>query len=820
MFRNALAAALRHLSGDRWYAAIAVLGLAVGLCTALLAALYIRSQFTFEHFVGGHEDVYVATTISPTEGGRTYYSTQTPQLLAALMKQRFTEVDSVARMTTQMMTLRVGDPASGGYEGRSSLIAVDANFFATVPVPVVAGDPVAALAEPDQVVLTRGLARRLFGEDVPLGRTLQADSGGPARTLTVGAVLEDVPTYGSRLFQESGVFVSGQSAWTGLARMDNPPPDLPAALQRGYVTTLVRLTPGAAPQPLHAGLPELMSRLPGMSEGERLDLLPIDRIQTNSDYNPAIDTTIVWISALALMILLVVAVNFVNLLTARSGARALEIGVRKLAGASRGTLALQFIGETFLYVAIAVLVAMAMTELLLPRVSAAMQASTQFDYWTEPALLGWLLVATALFAVLTGLWPAMVLSGMQPLGAMQGARLARGRGGLVRQGLVVVQFALPAALLLQVGMTYLQVRYEMERVMRFDVDQVVILDTSCSPARMTELRRIPGVVDAACSGSQLLGGEGTGNGVQIQTRDGRKVPMAGVWIDESMLQLYGVKLLAGRGLTAADYEYGFPGRHSTRVVINDSAVRALGFSSAAAAIGPYPLMPDTDALRNGRPAGEGLAEIIGVVPDFSMAKWGGRIAPTVYYADPIQFSTISVKLKGGDIPATLAEIDRVWKNTRGKGGEAPVGRLNRMFYDERVERMYVPVMFEARIFTVAASVAMALALLGLLGLAASVARQRTKEIGIRKALGASTGDVLRLLLWQFIRPVVWANLIVWPLMAWKMHHGLVAMVERIDPPLWLFPATMLVTVVIALATVTAHTLRVARAKPVAALRYE
>jgi putative ABC transport system permease protein len=172
------------------------------------------------------------------------------------------------------------------------------------------------------------------------------------------------------------------------------------------------------------------------------------------------------------------------------------------------------------------------------------------------------------------------------------------------------------------------------------------------------------------------------------------------------------------------------------------------------------------------------------------------------------------------MPATLAEIDRVWKNTRGKGGEAPVGKLNRMFYDERVERMYVPVMFEARIFAVAASVAIALALLGLLGLAASVAGQRTKQIGIRKALGANTGDVMRLLLWQFIRPVVWANLIVWPLMAWKMQRGLDAMVDRIDLPLWLFPATMLVTVLIALATVAAHTLRVARAKPIAALRHE
>src|SRR5690606_22544382 len=260
---------------------------------------------------------------------------------------------------------------------------------------------------------------------------------------------------------------------------------------------------------------------------------------------------------------------------------------------------------------------------------------------------------------------------------------------------------------------------------------------------------------------------GISNGIKARTRDGRSIPMAGVWIDDRTLGIYGVKLLAGRNLTADDFGAGFFGRYSNRFLINEAAVRALGFSSPADALGPY-----TPAVSNGRQEGGGLDEIIGVVPDLSMATVDTRIAPTVFYADPVQFSTISVKLKGEDVPATLGEISRVWKSTAGRGGDPPVGQLKSIFYDDRVERMYQPMLRAARAFDIASLLAIALALLGLLGLAASIADRRTKEIGIRKALGATTADVLRLLLWQFSKPVIWANLIAWPVAGYLMERWL------------------------------------------------
>ncbi|HXC57861.1 MAG TPA: FtsX-like permease family protein [Steroidobacteraceae bacterium] len=802
MLRNMLAAALRHLARGKLYATIAVSGLAVGLCCALLAALYIRSEYSYDHFVPGYQNVYLTTLTINISGRPSFHIPDTPAQMAGFMKEKFPQITSVTRMVLERGDVQT---RAGNVERMLPLYSVDPSFFATLPLKVIAGDA-ASVAQPERLMMTREDARTFFGDANPLGRTLTILlSDGTRHTVTVGALLEEIPQNRTQL--QARLFISGVTAWTHLAKLDRRL--IPIRGLSSEVRTYLRLRAGASPLSMHADMQKIIPALaervkpPGEKDSEpddeapKADLVRIDHVHLNADMNPGFSNRIMMAAVLGLVVLTIAVVNFVNLLTARSGLRSLEVGIRKLAGARRSVLVLQFLGEAFIHVAIAVLLAAAMTELLLPHVNSFLEADARFEYWKEPALLGWIALGAATLSILAGSWPALVLSSLRPVSSIHGARLSRNRGGLLRQVLVSVQFALLIGLVIAAGVVYLQRHYATQAALRFDTDQMLILDRRCTLALLTELRKLPGVRDAGCSDQTLIGdGWGATTG---KTREGQTITINISWIDDRVLGLYGIKPLAGRMLTASDFDAS-TGRGSTRYLINESAMRRLGFKSPAAALGPYPL--------------NNLQEIIGVLPDFSMGFVDMRIQPTMFYADVGNFSRTNVKLKGTDVSPTLAAIDRVWHETGG------TGVLKRYFYDEHVQRMYEGMLREGHAFGIVSVVAVLLACLGLLGLAASVAEQRTKEIGIRKAMGANTSDVLRLLLWQFSKPVLWANLLAWPVAGWAMTRWLDHFVYHVDLPLWLFPTAALAALLIAIATVSAHSLQVARAKPVAALRHE
>jgi len=812
MFCNCLAAALRHLARNRLYSAISVIGLAIGLCMALIAGLVIHNQYSYDHFVPGYERTYfIQTVVSPSGMARQYVGF-TPLRMAAQIREQFAQVEAVSRVLD--VTTHV---EYGGQKSTERIDWADPNLPEVLPPAAYAGDVAAALRTADSLVLSRSYARRFFGREAPLGQTLMVDG----HAMVVRAVVQDPPPNGTH--QARNIIAAGITSFSptntkesedvggqGVSKLGN------VAIHGGY--TYVRLKPGTDVAAFRRGLPRLLqlSGLGSYSNLLSLELIRIDRLNTDAGMNPAFRTRMLLLGILGAVVLLIAAVNFVNLQTARSALRAREAAIRALAGAGRHTLILQFLGEALIYAGAAGLLAMALTESLLPRVNAFLDTGAILDYSHEPGLIGALVGAIILVGLLAGAWPAFVQSGFRPVNVLRGAVIVSG-GAAVRQALVALQFALLIALAICAGVVYRQREFAMRDALRFNGDQVLLIYAPGphGPAFADELRKFPGVRAVTRSTVGFLGTCCFMQAVVIanqHTRNG-EISFNRVGLDFDLFDFYAIKPLAGHlpmadgkspRITEADY-----------VVLNETAARKFGFVSPAQALGKtVPIFAMDAAHTPATPETPEQSTVLAVVPDFSLNSVVQSVPATAYFQPNDSLDLLSARLSGRDIPETLAAIDSLWRHL----GNADPPR--RAFLDQQIQRQYLGVLRQSLAFGLCAVIAVALSCIGLFALTSATAERRTKEIGIRKALGANTGDVLRLLLWQFSKPVAWGCLLAWPVAAYVMQRWLEGFAYHIDLPLWLFPAAAFTAVGIALATVSTQSVLVARAQPVKALRYE
>jgi putative ABC transport system permease protein len=803
MFRNCLAAALRHLSRNRLYTTISVIGLAIGLCTALIAALVIQNQYTYDHFVPGYERTYIIQPVVSPAGMARQYVGFTLLPMAAQLREQFPQVEGVSRVLDATTHVEYGRQKS-----TETIYWADPNLPEVLPLPTHAGDIAAALRTADSLVLSRSYARRFFGRDAPLGEMLLVEG----HAMFVRAVIQDLPPNGTH--QQRDIIAAGVTRFSptstkneGVQMLGN------VAIPSGY--TYVRLKPGTNVAAFKQTLPRLLqlSGLGSYSNILALELTRIDRLNTDEGMHPAFRSRMMFLGILGAVVLLIAAVNFVNLQTARSALRAREAAIRTLAGAGRHTLIVQFLGEALIYAATAGLLAIALTELLLPRANAFLDSGAVLDYGHEPGLIGALAGATVLLGLLAGAWPAFVLSGFRPVNVLRGAAIVSS-GAAVRQGLVALQFALLIALAICAGVVYRQRAFAMRDALRLNDDQVL---TIYAPgphggAFADELRGLQGVRSVTRSTVGFLGFAGFMTAVAtatVRTKGGEDVSLNMVGVDFNLFDFYAIKPLAGH-LPAAggtspritDVDY---------VVLNETAARKFGFGSPGQALGkPVPLSTSDSPRTPEKPK---QSTVLAVVPDFSLNSVEQAVPATVYFQQR-ELDLISARLSGRDIPETLTAIDALWRRL----GNADPPR--RVFLDRQIQRQYMGVLRESQAFGICAVIAVALSCIGLFALTAATAERRTKEIGIRKALGANTGDVVQLLLWQFSKPVVWGCLLAWPAAGFAMRRWLATFAYHIDLPLWLFPAAAVTALLIALATVSTQSVLVARARPVAALRYE
>jgi putative ABC transport system permease protein len=818
MLLNYLSAALRNLSRNRLYAGITIAGLAAGFAAAMLIGLYVRDELTFDHFVPGKERVYLVTETIELPNTKPIKTKLSQIKLAKLIKADFPEIELAARLTGSYFppTVRHGDVVTA----EQGLYWADRDFFRILPLPALAGDPALALETPDSVVLTRAMARKYFGRDAPVGETLLINR----QPFRVTAVLKDLP---SNTHITGDIFASSLSPLSPISQFEpiNGPLDT-------TLFTYLRLRPGALPATMYPRAPRFLAeRFPINTHGElaptrrSLHFVPLTQIhftpssQDLFNFKSPVDPAVLaGIGAVGVLIVVVAAINFVTLMTARASRRAVEVGVRKASGASRRDLFWQFMGEAFLYVIAAGVLAVSLAELLMPPFNAFLQRKIEFDYLHDPALV--LAVLGGLFATaaLAGAYPAIVLSGFRPAAVLKGGAVTVG-GGLVRAALVVAQFAVLIALVVMAITIARQTLYALNEGMRLDKDQVLMVASQPCVTRMRdEVVKLPGVRAAACAGAYILDLSHSNDDAKVGSH---KLTIARNAVDFDFFKVFGIKPLAGRFFDRgrpADGPAAPPGAFPP-VVLNATAVRKLGFASPQDALGKTIVWHgnwDISVPVSQDPP-PGASEIIGVAPDFTLGSMREVIPPALYAVGrnlPPDSIGMAVKLDGRRLPETLAAIDRLWK-VLGEGRP-----MLRLFFDQFTLRLYIDSIIQGATVAIAGMIALSIAALGLFALSAYTTERRTKEIGIRKAMGASSADILKLLLWQFTQPVLWANLLALPVAWLLMDWWLQGFAYHVNVAPWTFVVAGATAMVIAWATVFVHALRVARARPVGALRYE
>ena len=820
MLGNYLAAAIRNLLRNRAYTLINLFGLSLGFTAALLIALYARDELSFDRFVPNHERIYLLGELIAPPGRDIMRVSVSSATDAEALRLSFPEIEVAARLA----------PASIGLYGtRDKEAAVlasywaDPSFFEIFPMHAVAGTLAGALSKPDALVLTRRAARQLLGREDVVGESIRV---GPQAVMRVAAVIADLPP-NSHLDCE--VFLPGIASFSSLTR-DADVQKRPGALRSENAYTYIKLRNGASADAVRTRLRAFAdAHVTGVVNGMRVAqaytfmLTPMTELHLQprsiGDIKPPADPRVLRaLIAVALLILLVSGGNFVSMMTARAARRAVEVGVRKAAGATRWQIRSQFLGESLFYALLALLPAVLAVELLLPAFNGFLGRAMVFDYLTNPALAATCIGLTLCMGLAAGAYPAFYLSHFKPNAVLRGTTLLA-QPGRLRQWLVVFQFAVLIALLVATLTVNRQIHFAIEDRLQLPTDQIYLANaTGCPVAFADAAPALEPVEAASCSSDSALGFDHFSANFS-SPNDGTAVNTRAAPVDYAFFDVFDIRPLAGRLLSprfgADDILRKDPDApENPTLVINAAAARALGYSSPQAAVGKFVRWQRIRIVERRVEALEpASSQIAGVIPDFSIGSVRDAIEPIAYYVEPAAFSRMVFRFDGGSVQQAVESLGTLWEQ------QQPT-RFGGMFLDRYVNDLYQDVVTQSKIFSWFAGVAVVLAALGLLGLAIFTAERRTKEIGLRKVMGAQRTDILLFLGWQFARPVLWANLIAWPCAYLVMQRWLQGFAYHTDVGLLTFVIAGTLALLIALVTVAGHAVMVARARPVEALRYE
>ena len=794
MLRNYAVITYRNIAKNAGYSLISLLGLAVGLASFILILAYVRLETSYDRFHEKADRTYrlISAQVKPGERPGEFIA-HNPDAAAALLKTEFPEVRHAARVMKQFFS----DPAILRFEDRAFAQSgqyADQDFLEIFSFPFIRGDRSKALSAPGSIVITEEVARKLYGDQDPVGKTLTYGVRGGKRELTVTGVVREVPRNSHLQFdyllsvatleadKENDYMFKNWRVWNFNIYAELSDPSMRRPLEGKIAAWVAKNRPD------------------NTEEGVRFFLQPLKDIHLRSNIEGELATnnqirTVSLFLAIAVLILLIAAVNYMNLVTARSSTRAREIGIRKVTGADRRQLIRQFLGESVLFAFLSLAAALVVARAALTRFNAVAGVELGFRDLLDPSFFLLVVGSTLTVGLLAGAYPALALSAFQASKVLKEHTASGRKGSRLRDVLVVAQFSASVALVVCALVVSGQLRFTRNQKLGYDREHVAVIplrepETAAKAAALkAEFLRLPEVESVSITSGLPTNIRSRMLNQKFITDQGETVKTTYHfdYVDEDFLKVFKIELAAGRNLAAGE---------KNTALINETFAKTAGWKDA--------LGKEIDFFDKLR--------VVGVVKDFYFQSFHSPMAPMVLI--PEQGKSLAVRTRPGDVPRTVALLRQAFESV------TKSQPWHFSFFDDEFDALYRKERRAGQIFGAFAFLAVFIACLGLLGLAAFAVERRTKEIGIRKVLGASAPDLAVKLSREFVILVLLANVIAWPAAYYAMSKWLQSFVYRISLGLGTFLLAALGALIVAVLTVSTQTFRAASANPVESLRYE
>ena len=813
MLQNYLKVILRNVFRHKGYSVINLLGLAVGMTSCILIMLYVQDEFSYDQYVEYPDRTY-RITIDMAAGDRgDVHSARSAPPWAPVLAEELPEIESYVRLKSPLVSWMVSyNPTNKKFHEKGFFFA-DETVFEFFNLNLVRGDPETALKEPSTLVISESMATKYFGNEDPIGKVITLDNSYDFR---VTGVMEEIPKNSHFQCEFFASFVT-------LHSIENGPygQDYGNSMQQFFpdVYTYVRLPEGYDPAQLEEKLVGFVDR----HHGEDLtqfnatmvaSLQPLTDIHLNSNREAELqsngDMAYIYIfSAIAVFVLIIACINFINLATARSAARAREVGIRKVVGAYRVQLMFQFMGESVVMAIASLILAIGMAYFLLPAFN-SISAKALTLTLTDSTLLMSLVGIVLLVGLIAGSYPALFLSSFQPAAVLKGSSKAgSSSNATLRKILVVFQFSLSIVFIIGTWVVGAQMKYMQSKNLGFNKEQVVIIALGDQDQRLiynnykSLILQSPDVIAVTGLDAPPGGLQGNIGFTPEGAEAGETVLVDFFAVDHDFVAALEIEMVQGR-----TFSRDFPTDSTQAFIINEAAVSQLGWSDNPIGkefnFGPNRRNPNAPVFR---------PKVIGVVKDFHIKSLHTEIAPLVIGFTPFPVY-MAIRISADNLSNTLSFLAEKWPDVY------PNDPFQYSFLDEDFDNLYQTEQLRGQVFGVFSMLAIFIACLGLLGLASFTAEQRTKEIGIRKAMGASVSGIILMMTKEFISLVIIASIIAWPIAYYVMNNWLQDFAYASDLSVWTFLLAAVGAVIITVVTVSYQATKAALTNPVDALQYE